>query len=37
MIDGVDSTRDFLLHLLDQPDFVAGRVDTGWIERTQMQ
>jgi len=33
-IEGVSTTREFLLGLLDDPDFRAGRIDTGWVERT---
>ena len=32
-VAGLAGNRDFLLRLLDHPDFVAGRVDTGFIAR----
>jgi acetyl-CoA carboxylase biotin carboxylase subunit len=33
-IEGISTTREFLLEILADPEFQAGRVDTGWIERT---
>ena len=34
-LEGIETTQNFLLALLDEPDYVAGRIDTGWIERTR--
>ena len=33
LIAGIDTNTSFHLALLDDPDFVAGNVDTGWLER----
>lgn len=33
-VDGIATTRPFLAHLLGEADVVAGRVDTGWVERS---
>ncbi len=32
-IEGVATNLDFQAELLDEPDFVAGGVDTGWLGR----
>ncbi len=33
LVAGIDTNSAFHLALLDDPDFVAGNVDTGWLER----
>ena len=33
VVAGIDTNSAFHLALLDDPDFVAGNVDTGWLER----
>ena len=33
LVAGIDTNTSFHLALLDDPDFVAGNVDTGWLER----
>ena len=33
LIAGIDTNTSFHLALLDDPDFIAGNVDTGWLER----
>ena len=33
LVAGIDTNTAFHLALLDHPDFVAGAVDTGWLER----
>jgi acetyl-CoA carboxylase biotin carboxylase subunit len=33
-IEGISTTREFLLELLSDPDVQEGRIDTGWIERS---
>ena len=33
LVAGIDTNTAFHLALLDHPDFVAGNVDTGWLER----
>ncbi|MXZ47134.1 MAG: acetyl-CoA carboxylase biotin carboxylase subunit [Chloroflexi bacterium] len=33
VVAGIDTNSAFHLALLDNPDFVAGNVDTGWLER----
>ena len=33
LVAGIDTNSAFHLALLDDPDFIAGNVDTGWLER----
>ena len=33
LVAGIDTNTPFHLALLDDPDFIAGNVDTGWLER----
>ncbi len=33
VVDGGSTNRAFLLRLLEHPDFIEGKVDTGWIDR----
>ncbi len=35
VVHGIDTNRDLLVAALEHPDFVEGRVDTGWLERIQ--
>lgn len=35
-VGGIATTRPFLLHLMGEEDVVAGRVDTGWVERSRV-
>lgn len=32
MIDGIETNRQFQLELLSEADFVAGEIDTGFVE-----
>lgn len=33
IIEGIDTNTDFLYELIQQPDFVMGKIDTGFVER----
>lgn len=34
-IEGVSTTREFLIELLAEPDVIDARIDTGWLERSR--
>jgi acetyl/propionyl-CoA carboxylase alpha subunit len=34
VVHGIDTNREMLISILREPQFVAGAVDTGWLERT---
>ncbi len=37
MVHGIDTNRDLLVSILREPRFVAGAIDTGWLERTVIE
>ena len=37
VIEGVHTTVPFLLNVLDHPDFIAGEVDTKFLERVMLE